>query len=116
MRWRERPCYRTWANPRAEIKVDPRAALSAAPGTAGSRAGPTDLHREIGGGATIGRLMSVINEIRSHPPGMRTVAGLGAFDRTPNPMPIRGTTDEKVLIHSLRRFSKNKGVPSFSVI
>ena len=41
-RWRERPCYRTWANPRAEIKVDPRAALSAAAGTAGSRAG---LHR-----------------------------------------------------------------------
>ena len=47
----------------------------------------------FGDGATIGRLMSAVNEIRSQPPGLRTVVGLGAFDKTPNPMPIRGATD-----------------------
>ena len=47
----------------------------------------------FGDGATIGRLMSAVNEIRSQPPGLRTVVGIGVFDKTPNPMPIRGATD-----------------------
>ncbi len=57
--------------------------------------GTPDLNVRIAGGisgdrATLGRLLSAINEIRFQPPGLRTVLGLGAFDSAPDPMPIRG--------------------------
>ncbi|MFQ5914588.1 MAG: dihydrodipicolinate reductase [Nitrospinota bacterium] len=56
--------------------------------------GSPDVALRIAGGisgdkATLGRLLSAVNEIRFQPPGLRTVVGLGAFDSPPDPMPIR---------------------------
>jgi 4-hydroxy-tetrahydrodipicolinate reductase len=57
--------------------------------------GTPDLRVKIAGGifgdgATVGRLLSGINEVLFQPPGLRSVLGIGAFDNVPDPMPIRG--------------------------